>query len=103
MARKRQHEDPSNDPYLTTPTAMQVSAPEPEVPLIDQSPLIGDATARDRRDIHVAPAKRWTLVTGGVFTNHGFRTTMRAGKVLDEANFDIPFLVGQGAQLRAVE
>jgi len=103
MARKQRLDDPSSDPYLTTPTSMQVGAPEPEVPLIDQSPLIGDATARERRDIHVTPPKRWTLIAGGVFTVHGFRTTMRAGKVLDEANFDIPFLTGQGAQLRAVE
>lgn len=103
MARKQRHDDPNDSTYSTTPTVMQVSAPEPEVPLINQTPLVGDATARERRDVYVAPPKRYTLLAGGVFTNHGYRTTMRAGKVLDEANFDIPFLVGQGAQLRAVE
>jgi len=95
---------PDDSPYATdAPSPMVVDSPMgEEVQLIDPAPLVGDAVARERILAEIPPTKRFELLQGGVFTIRGYRTTLRAGKVVTETNYDLAALRSQGAQLREV-
>lgn len=103
MARKRLDEFSPDSPYQTQTPVMQVTSVEPDVPLVNQSPLLSSSVVTDRRDVQVDPPKRYILRDGGMFTINGFRTRMTAGKVLDEANYNIASLRSQGAVLLDAE
>ena len=107
MARKlKPHDDHATEfaPYdSSTPSPMQVSSPlGDEIPLVNPSPHIGDATERERLIAEVMSPPKFQLVQGGVFTVRGLRTMLKAGKVVDAGNYDLASLRAQGAVLQAV-
>lgn len=106
MPRKSRPHDPEAvvDPYTTSvPSPMMIDAPGGDpVPLIDQAPHVGDATAREQMVVDAPVPARYKLLAGGVFMVRGHRTTMKPGKVIDSLNYDIRALASQGAQLQQV-
>lgn len=95
---------PDESPYETdTPSQMVIDSPMgEEVQLVDPAPLVGDALARERMLLEVKSPTRFEVIQGGVFTIRGYRTTLRPGKIVSSANYDLAALRSQGAQLREV-
>ena len=109
MARKIRLPSPESEtdsPYATdVPSPVVIDQPggADDVVLVDPAPLIGDAVARERMiEAEVRPARRYELLQGGCFTIRGYRTTLRSGKIVTEANYDVDALRSQGAVLREV-
>lgn len=48
-------------------------------------------------------AKKWLVLADRQLSQQGQRFTLRAGKVIDEANYDIPLLRRQGVKLKPYE
>lgn len=72
--------------------------------LINASPLMPSAVDRDGASAaDVASPPRYRVLTTQYVMTKGGRTLIRAGKIVDANNFDLPSLASQGVQLEAVE
>lgn len=63
--------------------------------------IAGSAIGKFNADL-VVPFKRYRVLNGGYLMYNGVRTALRAGKIVDDRNYDMPRLRGQGFRLELV-
>jgi hypothetical protein len=102
MARKpREFSDsPESADLYSSALPSVVEIVEGDAPLVNQSPILASAVDRDnaaRADI--APPPRFRVLDTQYVMSRGGRVLLRAGKIVDEHNFDLAALVSQGVRL----
>lgn len=105
MARKRiktEVEEATNEmaESFATPTELG----DEDVPLVNEAPVMPSAVTREptapkAAEVIAPMVRRYQLQYPGRFMVRGFCVTLKAGKVLDEQNYDIASLRSQGAAL----
>lgn len=79
-------------------------------PMVDGAPIVADATARNKpiadKDVP-PPVRKFQIVKGGSAlvkgsASGGYRATIREGKEIDTANFDIRDLQKQGIRVKEI-
>lgn len=82
---------------------------EVELPPVDDAStavIVADATTKVAPEVapeEVPPVHRYTVVADKQILSNGFRTTLKAGKIVDSLNYDIKHLKKQGVRLQRVE
>lgn len=64
--------------------------------------VVGSAVTGHNANVNV-PFKRYRVLNGGWLMDNGVRTALRAGKIVDERNYNIQRLYGQGFKLEEVK
>lgn len=99
MARKpRTTEDAPFDPY-TSVTQPMSEIIDTTAELVNPSPLQPSAVERDGAVFVVAPPPKYRVMRQALVMNRGARVLLRPGKLVDEANYDVPALMQQGVEL----
>jgi hypothetical protein len=71
--------------------------------LVSQSEVIGTAMRPGMPGSENVPkAKKYRVLNGGMITWRGNRTPMKAGKIIDSVQYDIPSLRSQGIKMEEV-
>jgi hypothetical protein len=72
--------------------------------LTNTTPLLESAVKADGpRVVHIAPPRRYLVKAAAYVMIKGVKAILRAGKILDAANYDIANLRSQGIELVEVE
>jgi hypothetical protein len=108
MARKPREQQDERDqqaaePYASAPAFNQMDVVDASVALVNQSPMMPSAADRDGCALaEVPPPRSYKVLQSQYVMSKGGRSILRAGKVVDELNFDIAALESQGVQLERV-
>lgn len=109
MARKardpQQQEQEPTGVYESSPAfPARVDVVDASAELIEGSPMMPSAVERDGAEVaaEVEGPARYRVLSTQYVMSRGGRTLMRAGKIVDAHNFDIPALASQGVQLEAI-
>lgn len=103
MARKPREEqqaDQSFGEYSYTAQASATEMVDNSAELVNQAPMGGSAVEeRAALLADVPPPKQYRILQDVLVMNRGARTLLRAGKVIDEANYDLHQLASQGVRV----
>lgn len=105
MARKHREQQDERDqsgaePYASALAFNQVDVVDTSADMVNQSPIMPSAAERDGHVVaEVPPPRVYKVLQSQYVMSKGGRTLLRAGKVLDEHNFNIDALESQGVQL----
>lgn len=104
MARKRIETEVEEAADMAESFATPAELGDDDVPLVNAAEVMPSAVTREpappRAVEIVAPApKRYQLQYPGRFMVRGFCVTLKAGKIVDEQNYDVASLRSQGAVL----
>lgn len=103
MARKTRkvvEDDVESSPYETSAASPVEVVPADDLPpMVDPTPSRGSAVAREATPEVEVEVRRYRVMQTARFMVRGNLTLLRAGKVVDERQYDIDALLSQGAQL----
>lgn len=103
MARKPREENQQNQQFAEYNYSANTSSTEMidnSAELIDPAPVGGSAVEeREAKIAEVSMPKQYRVLQDVLVMNRGARTLLRAGKVIDEANYDLEQLASQGVRV----
>ena len=106
MARKPRdvsdEEQQNETPYQSAPAFSQTDVIDAGAELVNESPMRASAVARDGIAPDVPAPPRFMVQRDQYVMSKGGRTLLRAGKIVDEHNFDLTALRSQGVMLEQV-
>jgi len=103
MARKPREENQQDQTfaeYSYSATTSKTEMVDNSAELVDPAPMGGSAVEeRAALLAEVPPPKQYRVLQDVLVMNRGARTLLRAGKVIDEANYDLQSLASQGVRV----
>lgn len=103
MARKPREENQQNQQFAEYSYSANTSSTEMvdnSAELVDPAPMGGSAVEdRELQIADVPQPKQYRVLQDVLVMNRGARTLLRAGKVIDEANYDLEQLASQGVRV----